>query len=784
MKEVQALPAEEQIKAVSKKLVELNPGFDGKVTGSDINIPPKIENGLVTEFGFCTDSVTNLSPVRALVGLKHFCCSCSGPGKGKVSDLSPLAGLKLATFNFGLTQVSDLSPLSGMPLTKMICVGTQVSDLSPLRGMPLTSLYCSETPVSDLSPLQGMNFTNFSITPKNITKGMDTIRKMKTLKVLGSGVGDKNKFPPDEFWKKYDAGEFGKPDATWNTPAFQQWVKATQALPAEQQIEAVSKKLMELNPGFDGKMTGFDWRAPPKIENGVVTEIGVNSDKVSEISPVRALVGLKGLKCDGSNHQSGTLSDLSPLKGMHLERLTCGYSKVGDLSPLQGMPLNYLACAGAKAADLRPLEGMALTALSLNGNANVSDLSPLKGMPLATLSVNNTQVSDLSALTMCTTLTSVTLYRSSVTPAGVAALQKALPNCKIEWDDAAKPATAGLPVNDERANEPKPLIAPFDAKQAHAGQEAWAKHLGKTVEQTNLIGMTLVLIPPGEFLMGSTPELNALGVKIAEEIDKLKPADAMFQWLKEEMPQHRVALTKPLLMGMTEITIGQFKKFVEATSYVTEAEQYGFGDSVGKTIDEKVTPEQKKRTWQTPGYAVNDDSPVTQVTWNDAVQFCNWLSEQENLKPCYRKDADNWILLVAAGGYRLPTEAEWEYACRAGTTTQFWFGDDVAELEQHEWYGKNAGGRARAVGLKSPNPFGLYDMAGNVREWCWDNYDGKWYDGSSPPNNPTGPSAGSSRVIRGGNWSYSASYCRSACRVHSTPSNRYYGGGFRPVRAW
>jgi serine/threonine protein kinase/formylglycine-generating enzyme required for sulfatase activity len=392
-------------------------------------------------------------------------------------------------------------------------------------------------------------------------------------------------------------------------------------------------------------------------------------------------------------------------------------------------------------------------------------------------------------------------------------------------DEGASAAAKGphpspLPKGEGAGSEPpKPLIAPFDAKQAHAGQQAWAKRLGTTVEQKNLLGMTLVLIPPGEFLMGSTPEQNSVGVKMAEEIDKLKPADWVFQRLKEEGPQHRVVLTKPLLMGMTEVTIGQFKKFVEASSYVTEAEQYGFGDSAGKIVDEKVTPEMKKKNWQTLGYPVNDDSPVTQVTWNDAVQFCNWLSEQENLKPCYRKDADNWILLdgakpfsprekVAAQptdegssplpkpltpalsqgergnyGYRLPTEAEWEYACRAGTTTQFWFGDDVAELEQHEWYNKNVGGRARAVGLKSPNPFRLYDMAGNVREWCSDFYDAKWYE-ISPLNDPVGPIAGSNRVLRGGHWHSSASYCRSAFHSYYPPSVRYANLGFRAVRAF
>ncbi len=346
---------------------------------------------------------------------------------------------------------------------------------------------------------------------------------------------------------------------------------------------------------------------------------------------------------------------------------------------------------------------------------------------------------------------------------------------EVRPDKPAATATA----EPEPAGPPKPLVAPFDAKQAHAGQEAWAKYLKTTVEQRNPLGMTLVLIPPGEFLMGSTPEQNAVGVKMAEDA-KVKSDNWEFQRLKEEMPQHRVTLTKPFLVGTTEVTIGQFKKFVEATNYVTEAEQYGFGDSGEKTLSDKVTAQQKERTWRTPGYAVGDDSPVTQVTWNDAARFCNWLSEQEKLTPCYRQDAENWILLGRANGYRLPTEAQWEYACRAGSTTQFWFGDDVAELEQHEWYHKNAGGRARGVGLKSPNPFGLYDMGGNVREWCSDFYDAKWYD-TSPLNDPFCASAGSYRVIRGGSWYAYAFHCRGAFRYSGTPSTRASHYGFRCV---
>jgi serine/threonine protein kinase len=166
---------------------------------------------------------------------------------------------------------------------------------------------------------------------------------------------------------------------------------------------------------------------------------------------------------------------------------------------------------------------------------------------------------------------------------------------------------------------PAHLLAPFTVRQARATQEAWASYFHTKVEQTNTIGMTLVLIPPGEFLMGSTPEQSALGRKMAEDA-KIKPDAWEWQRLAEEGPQHRVTLTKPYWLGMTEVTVRQFKRFVEATGYVSEAEQFGFGNSSAKTPDAKVTPEMKTLTWRAPSYAVTDDSPVTQVTWNDAVR--------------------------------------------------------------------------------------------------------------------------------------------------------------------
>jgi serine/threonine protein kinase len=163
VKEVAAMPAEQQVEAVSKKLVELNPGFDGKVT-------PTIEGGVVTGLNFLTDNVTDISPVRALVGLKGLVCGGSEPGKGKLADLMPLKGVRLADLSFFNTQVGDISPLRGMPFTKLYCNATPVADLSPLQGMPLTELGCNTTNVSDLSPLQGMKLTSLTC---NLTRVSD-----------------------------------------------------------------------------------------------------------------------------------------------------------------------------------------------------------------------------------------------------------------------------------------------------------------------------------------------------------------------------------------------------------------------------------------------------------------------------------------------------------------------------------------------------------------------------------------------------------------------------------
>ena len=179
------------------------------------------------------------------------------------------------------------------------------------------------------------------------------------------------------------------------------------------------------------------------------------------------------------------------------------------------------------------------------------------------------------------------------------------------------------------------------------------------------------------------------------------------------------------------------------------------------------------------------NAPVEQVTWAAAVKYCNARSKAEGLTPCY--DVKTWKCDFTANGYRLPTEAEWEYAARAGNTASYSFGDNPSSLRNFAWMKENSGGRPREAGKKLPNPWGLYDMYGNVSEWCNDIYAVDYYQ-KSPAKNPRGPASGAKRVVRGGSWNSPASECRSSYRSAENPAYSdvcigYYDVyGFRCVR--
>ena len=327
-------------------------------------------------------------------------------------------------------------------------------------------------------------------------------------------------------------------------------------------------------------------------------------------------------------------------------------------------------------------------------------------------------------------------------------------------------------ASDEGKAEPPPLaLAPFDVADAKQHQRAWAEYLGVPVETTNSIGMSFRLIPAGEFMMGSA--------KSAEEIVRLfhlDEDDARFH--ADEHPQHPIRITKPLYLGVHEVTVGQFRSFVDASGYRTEVEKDGRG---GWGYDAKTRRLERHKptwTWRNVGLTQTDDHPVVNVTWNDAVAFCRWLSDKEGVT-C-----------------RLPTEAEWECACRAGTVTMYYHGDNSEGLTQ---IGNMADGTAQAkssswmtiaaragsvlttpVGQFRPNGFGLCDTHGNVWEWCQDWYAEDYYV-ASPTDDPSGPATGSLRVNRGGAWCYTPKSCRSAMRNGSAPEHCSINVGFRVV---
>ncbi len=178
-------------------------------------------------------------------------------------------------------------------------------------------------------------------------------------------------------------------------------------------------------------------------------------------------------------------------------------------------------------------------------------------------------------------------------------------------------------------------------------------------------------------------------------------------------------------------------------------------------------------------WITGENSPVDQVSWYDMINFCNALSEQEGLAPVFILKGTNVDVNWAANGYRLPTEAEWEYAAKGGNKSMGYKYSGNYDIEGVAWYSRNSLDKTHEVGTKQPNELGIYDMSGNVWEWCWD-----WYGdySSSTQTDPRGPSTGSLRVFRGGSWDSFAGYCRVALCYHIYPGYRYYDLVFRLAR--
>jgi formylglycine-generating enzyme required for sulfatase activity len=288
--------------------------------------------------------------------------------------------------------------------------------------------------------------------------------------------------------------------------------------------------------------------------------------------------------------------------------------------------------------------------------------------------------------------------------------------------------------------------------------------------------MKMVLIPPGEFLMGTSDAEIAAATKQAEAAATHNQAQPYREFINQG-PQHPVRLSRAFRLAECETTVGQFRKFTDATGYVTEAEADGKPNPGLRPVAEgEFESIEGDYSWRNPGWKQSDLEPVVQTTWNDAVTFCNWLSAAEGLSPAYVKDIHGrWVRIVDAPGYRLPTEAEWEYACRAGTTSGWWWGDDSTQHRSFEF----VSGQHGEVGRRTPNPFGLYDMAGNVSEWCQDFFG--TYPTSQLEIDPEWTTSDARRVLRGGSFRSQAVMARSARRTGVIAPNP--GQGFRVARS-
>lgn len=339
---------------------------------------------------------------------------------------------------------------------------------------------------------------------------------------------------------------------------------------------------------------------------------------------------------------------------------------------------------------------------------------------------------------------------------------------------ASQPATAASTPAEQEQSAGEPLLAkaPLSQDQAAEIRKAWSARIDQPVETTNSVGMRLSLIPPGDFTMGRTEEQfdELLGV-MRQDAKMKKNEGGMIAWSMLMMPARQIRITKPFYMGATEVTVGQFRQFVEDSGYKTEAEQ---GLNHGKPYKggRVMSTWQKPMAWRRPPLEQKDDEPVLHLCWNDCVEFCKWLSKKEGRE------------------YRLPTEAEWEYGCRAGTTTPWHFGSyaDVEKVaHEYAWWSDGAQARhelPRAVGKGKPNAFGLYDMHGKVWE-----YVGDWWHRLSykemPLNNPTGPAQQSEkndqrRIIRGSSFDWGRWGGDSAYRMRITQrSTQHPHMGFR-----
>ena len=481
------------------------------------------------------------------------------------------------------------------------------------------------------------------------------------------------------------------------------------------------------------------------------------------LTDLRQLPQLKRLTVEDCS--GVTSAGLHSLIAVSLEHLNVGGTQIGgdDWKLLsQFSTLKSLAFEHARDFDDEDLRQICrlsqLTSLGLSGTGVSNDgLKYLAGMPeLSELTVShNPQLTDAAVepLSRLTTLKTLRVDQTGLTFEGVFRLRKALPQSHIISDAVWR----GWP-----ADAPSPAMAPFDAEQARKHQDEWAMYLDVPVDYTNSIGMKFRLIPPGEFLFGAGQEET--GAALREAPPDSQPGYKVV--VDSESPRHHVVLTRPLYVGVLEVRQQDFER-------VTGRNPSYFSPN---------GPHPSRITGLNCGLL-----PVDTVTWNDAVEFCARLSQLEQRKPKYDVTGDT-ITLRDGDGYELPTEFQWEFACRAGTDTRFSSGDTETDLRKVAWFYQSAGQNMHTVGQLAANPFGLHDMHGNASEWTGSAFeDARRGWPAAAVVDPIGPELpGRSGCVRGGNWDDGPPFCRSASRGPYTRTASNYKVGFRvslPVNA-
>ena len=259
----------------------------------------------------------------------------------------------------------------------------------------------------------------------------------------------------------------------------------------------------------------------------------------------------------------------------------------------------------------------------------------------------------------------------------------------------------------------------------------------------------------------------------------------------DEKPLHPVTVSS-FALSKYEVTVGQFRQFAKERGYLTTAERQG-----GWLVWTGAAWERKfNASWKTPYFDQTERDPVVMVSWYDAIEFCNWLSRREQLTPFYDVKGTGVMENWSANGYRLPTEAEWEYAARSGGKTyKYSWGNGSPEGNVADeslkttfktwpfaiWSGYTDGYTYTApIGSFPPNELGLHDMSGNVWEWCND-----WYESyaAGEQTNPRGPPSGVIRTLRGGSWTDAPEALRASFRSGRMPDGRGVNSGFRPARS-